>query len=205
MSEEIKKDTAESTAASEVTENASATTAPNETPVPEATAPADTTAPSAGPETVTESAETKESAPTVAEEATAPADDSATATTQPQVIIERERDFAHYVGFALLCVLSIIFFFVPGIAVTYTVNLIPGVSLGAIAAWIFSALLSVIIWFIFKLKIKGFKKSFYFYIGLCVVVLAILGTAEALTDSTKVFTSIFHLLTGTQAVPPPTV
>ena len=42
--------------------------------------------------------------------------------TQPQVIVQRERGFAHYVGFALLCVLCICFFFMPGIAITYGVS-----------------------------------------------------------------------------------
>ena len=56
------------------------------------------------------------------------------ATTQAQVIVQQERGFAHYVGFALLCVLCIAFFFIPGIALTFAVSLIPGISLGAIAA-----------------------------------------------------------------------
>lgn len=129
-------------------------------------------------------------------EAEIPAEEPASSMTQPQIIVQRERGFAHYVGFALLCVLCVVFFFIPGIALTYAVNLIPGVSLGAVAAWIFSAILSVIVWFIFKLKIKGFKKSFYFYIGLCVIVLAILIAAEILTENTNVFSSIFALLAG---------
>ena len=47
-----------------------------------------------------------------------------------------------------------------------------------------------------ELKIKGFKKSFYFYIGLCVVVLAALIAIEVLTENLNVFSSIFALLTG---------
>ena len=92
--------------------------------------------------------------------------------TQPQIIVQKERGFSHYVGFALLCVLCICFFFMPGIALTFGVSRL--VSLNGAAAWIFSAILSFIIWLIFKLKVKGFKKSFYFYIGLCVVVFALL-------------------------------
>lgn len=119
--------------------------------------------------------------------------------TQPQVIVQRERGFSHYVGFALLCVLCILFYFAPGIALTYVINMIPGVSLGAMAAWVFSAVLSVVVWLIFKLKIKGFKKSFYVYIGVCVLVVAILIAAEILTEQTGVFANIAAVLTGANA------
>jgi hypothetical protein len=101
------------------------------------------------------------------------------------------------VGFALLCVLCICFFFMPGIALTFGVSRL--VDLNGAAAWIFSAILSLIIWLIFKLKVKGFKKSFYFYIGLCVVVLALLIAIEVLTEKLNVFASIFALLTGATA------
>jgi len=113
---------------------------------------------------------------------------------EPQVIIQKERGFAHYVGFALLCVLCIFFFFMPGIALTFGVSRIA--TLNGAAAWVFSAILSVIIWLVFKLKIKGFKKSFYWYIGLCAVVLAILIAIEVLTENFNVFSSIFALMTG---------
>ena len=113
--------------------------------------------------------------------------------TQPQVIVQRERGFAHYVGFALLCVLCICFFFMPGIAITYGVSRL--VTLNGAAAWIFSAILSVIAWVIFKIKIKGFKKSFYWYIGLCVVVLALLIFIEVVTEA-NVFANIIALLCG---------
>ena len=119
--------------------------------------------------------------------------------TQTQVIVQRERGFAHYVGFALLCVLCIAFFFIPGIALTFAISLIPGISLGAIAAWTFSAIFSVIAWAIFKLKIKGIKKSFYFYIGLCVLVSILLVVIEVLTEETNVFAKIFALLSGAGA------
>ena len=114
--------------------------------------------------------------------------------TQPQIIVQKERGFSHYVGFALLCVLCICFFFMPGIALTFGVSQL--VSLNGAAAWIFSAILSFIIWLIFKLKVKGFKKSFYFYIGLCVVVFALLIAIEVLTEKLNVFASIFALLSG---------
>ena len=123
----------------------------------------------------------------------------APAAAQPQVIVQRERGFAHYVGFALLCVLCIAFYFIPGIALTFAISLIPGISLGAIAAWTFSAIFSVIAWAIFKLKIKGIKKSFYFYIGLCVLVSILLVVIEILTEETNVFAKIASLLCGAGA------
>ena len=147
---------------------------------------------------VQESAPVEQAAPV--EETVAPVDASAgsateaPSVTQTQVIVQRERGFAHYVGCALLCVLCICFFFMPGIALTFGVSRL--VSLNGAAAWIFSAILSFVIWLIFKLKIKGFKKSFYFYIGLCVVVLAALIAIEVLTENLNVFASIFALLTG---------
>jgi hypothetical protein len=140
---------------------------------------------------VQEAAPVEQAAPV--EEAVAPVEE-APSVTQTQVIVQRERGFAHYVGFALLCVLCICFFFMPGIALTFGVSRL--VSLNGAAAWIFSAILSFVIWLIFKLKIKGFKKSFYFYIGLCVVVLAALIAIEVLTENLNVFSSIFALLTG---------
>jgi hypothetical protein len=121
------------------------------------------------------------------------------AAPQPQVIVQRERGFAHYVGFALLCVLCIAFYFIPGIALTFAISLIPGISLGAVAAWTFSAIFSVIAWAIFKLKIEGIKKSFYFYIGLCVFVTILLIAIEILTEETNVFAKIFSLLCGAGA------
>lgn len=121
----------------------------------------------------------------------------AVSETQPQIIVQKERGFSHYVGFALLCVLCICFFFMPGIALTFGVSRM--VALNGAAAWIFSAILSFIIWLIFKLKVNGFKKSFYFYIGLCVVVFALLIAIEVLTEKLNVFASIFALLTGAAA------
>ncbi len=140
---------------------------------------------------VQEGAPVEQAAPV--EETTAPVEE-APSVTQTQVIVQRERGFAHYVGFALLCVLCVCFFFMPGIALTFGVSRL--VSLNGAAAWIFSAILSFVIWLIFKLKIKGFKKSFYFYIGLCVVVLAALIAIEVLTENLNVFSSISALLTG---------
>lgn len=121
----------------------------------------------------------------------------AVSETKPQIIVQKERDFSHYVGFALLCVLCICFFFLPGITITFGVSRL--VALNGAAAWIFSGILSFIIWLIFKLKVKGFKKSFYFYIGLCVAVLAFLIAIEILTEKLNVFASIFALLSGAAA------
>ena len=135
--------------------------------------------------------------PAAVEPAAEPTQEVEPSATQPQIIVQKERGFSHYVGFALLCVLCICFFFMPGIALTFGVSRL--VALNGAAAWIFSAILSVIIWLIFKLKVKGFKKSFYFYIGLCVVVLALLIAIEVLTEKLNVFASIFALLTGAAA------
>jgi hypothetical protein len=129
-------------------------------------------------------------------EATAEPAQPAVSETQPQIIVQKERGFSHYVGFALLCVLCVVFYFIPGIAISFAINQIPGVGLGAVAAWALSAIFSVIAWLIFKLKIKGFKKSFYFYIGLCVVVFALLIAIEVLTENYNVFSSIFAMLMG---------
>lgn len=169
MSEEMKNEDEKVVAAAETTVEA--------TPMPTADTPAET-ADSAAVETTAEPAQ-----PAVSE-------------TQPQIIVQRERGFSHYVGFALLCVLCIVFYFIPGIAISFAINQIPGVALGAVAAWALSAIFSVIAWFIFKLKIKGFKKSFYFYIGLCVVVFALLIAIEVLTENYNVFSSIFGMLMG---------
>lgn len=143
-------------------------------------------------------AETTEAAPVESMEQAQPEEPVAETYEQPQVIVQRERGFAHYVGFALISVLCICFFFMPGIAITFLVSLIPGVALGAIAAWTFSSILSIIAWVIFKIKIKGFKKSFYMYIGLCIVVLAILIAVEVMTEA-NVFSRIIALLTGADA------
>lgn len=122
----------------------------------------------------------------------------ADAYEQPQIIVQRERGFSHYVGFALISVLCICFYFMPGIAVTFLVSLIPGVTLGAIAAWAFSAILSIVAWAIFKIKISGFKRSFLAYIGLCIAVLALLIAIEVLTEA-NVFSKIIALLCGGDA------
>ena len=156
-------------------------------------------APAADPaEVLNDIAEPAEAAPAESAETYQPAEPVAETYEQPQVIVQRERGFAHYVGFALISVLCICFFFMPGIAITFLVSLIPGIALGAIAAWTFTAIFSVIAWAIFKIKIKGFKKSFYMYIGLCIVILAILVAIHVMTEA-NVFSKIFALLCGADA------
>lgn len=81
----------------------------------------------------------------------------------PKVIVKKERGVSYFVGFALLTLLAICFFFIPGITLVYLVSCVAAIS--APVAWIFAAILSVIVWFIFKLKIKGFRNSFLWYIG----------------------------------------
>lgn len=181
MSEEIKNDNED---ISKVPEGPMAEPV-QETPVPEAAQ-----TPEAAPQEAA-NAIPQEVPEVVPQEAPA---QPATPETQPQIIIQKERGFSHYVGFTLLCVLCVVFFFIPGIAISYGVHCIA--NLTAAVAWIFSALLSVIIWFIFKLKIKGFKKSFYFYIGLCVLVTILLVAIEILTEKANVFASIFSMLVG---------
>ncbi len=122
-----------------------------------------------------------------------PAESASKPDEKPQVIIQHERGVSHYVGFALLTVLATCFFFIPGISLVYLVSCIAAIS--APVAWIFAALLSVIVWFIFKLKIKGFKKSFFWYIGLCVLVSIILVSLTVLT-SYQILSGIFSLLIG---------
>ncbi|MCF0222089.1 MAG: hypothetical protein HUK19_07330 [Fibrobacter sp.] len=134
--------------------------------------------------------------PTTPPSPATPAVEPEPSVTQPQVIIKKERGFAHYVGFAIIFVLCVCFFFAPGIALTYVLNLVPGVELTGITSWMLSAIFSVVVWLIFKLKIKGFKKSFYFYIGACILILGILVGAEFLTQQTNVFGDILAMLAG---------
>ena len=101
-----------------------------------------------------------------------------------------EKGFAHYVGFALLSALFIIFFFMPGITASFLINKLA--TLPGTAIWILSAVFSVIIWAMFKLKIKGFKKASLFYIGFCGLVFVILilianmSSAEIFTGETGI-------------------
>ena len=111
----------------------------------------------------------------------------------PQVIIKKDRGLAYYVGFALLVVLSFAFFFLPGITITFAVSRL--VDLNTSAAWVFSTILSFGVWLIFKLKIKGFEKSFHRYLVLCVVCLVAMFTIQFITDY-NLISEVVALLIG---------
>ena len=113
-----------------------------------------------------------------------------------QIIIKKDRGLAYYVGFALLVVLSIAFFFLPGITITFAVSRL--VELNPSATWVFSSILSFGIWLIFKLKIKGFEKSFHSYLVLCVVCLVAMLAVQFITDY-HVISEVISLLLGAQA------
>ena len=111
----------------------------------------------------------------------------------PQVIIKKDRGLAYYVGFALLVILSFAFFFLPGITITFAVSRIAPLTMSA--AWVFSTILSFGVWLIFKLKIKGFEKSFHRYLVLCVVCLVALFAIQFITDY-NVISEVVALLIG---------
>ncbi len=117
---------------------------------------------------------------------------------KPEVIVKKERGFAHYVGFALLTLLAITFFFMPGISIAFLINKVGG-GLQAATAWIISASFSFLIWLMFKLKIKGFKKASAWYIGFCGLVFLILmllsqlGNYQIFLDDAEK-TGIFNIL-----------
>ena len=114
-------------------------------------------------------------------------------TIGSQVIIKKDRGLAYYVGFALLVVLSFAFFFMPGIAITFAVSRIA--ALNTTAAWVFSAILSFVVWLLFKMKIKGFEKSFHWYLVLCVVCLVAMFAIQFATDY-NVISEVISLLAG---------
>lgn len=131
---------------------------------------------------------------TPAETATPEAQPAAQAPTkEPKKKKEaaKERGFSHYVGFALLTFLAIIFFFMPGISAAYLINQVG--TLSPAAAWIIAAAFSAIIWLIFKLKIKGFKKASAWYIGFCGLIFAILLLVWQFTEI-QIFSGIFKML-----------
>ncbi|MFA6341922.1 MAG: hypothetical protein WCX75_03595 [Fibrobacteraceae bacterium] len=116
------------------------------------------------------------------------------ATTQPMVIVETERGFAHYAGIAFLTVLAVFTFFVPGISVVYLVSQL--VDINAPAAWIFSAIFSLILWIGFKLKIHGIVKATAIYLAFCSVILCILFIIYFMTDTGNIFGNISDMLFG---------
>ena len=113
-----------------------------------------------------------------------------------QVIIKKDRGLAYYVGFAMLVVLSVAFFFLPGITITFAVSRL--VDLNTSAAWVFSTILSFGVWLIFKLKIKGFEKSFHSYLVLCVVCLIAMFAIQFITDY-NIISEVIALLIGAKA------
>ena len=114
-------------------------------------------------------------------------------TIGSQVIIKKDRGLAYYVGFALLVVLSMAFFFMPGITITFAVSRL--VELNTSAAWVFSAILSFVVWLLFKMKIKGFEKSFHWYLVLCVSCLVAMFAIQLLTEY-NIISEVIALLLG---------
>ena len=113
-----------------------------------------------------------------------------------QVIIKKDRGLAYYVGFALLVVLSVAFFFLPGIAITFAVSRL--VDLNTSAAWIFSSILSFGVWLIFKMKVKGFERSFHSYLVLCVICLVAMFAIQFITNY-NIISEVIALLVGANA------
>ncbi len=113
-----------------------------------------------------------------------------------QVIVKKDRGLAYYVGFALLVVLSFAFFFLPGITITFAVSRL--VDLNTSAAWVFSSILSFGVWLIFKMKIKGFEKSFHSYLVLCVICLVAMFAIQFITDY-NIISEVIALLVGAKA------
>lgn len=133
---------------------------------------------------------------TKAQEVTPAADQQTTEQTKKEQPAKQEKPaaekgFSHYVGFALLTFLAIIFFFIPGISVAYLINQVG--TLSPAAAWIIAAVFSAIVWLIFKLKIKGWKRASGWYIGFCGLVFTTLLLVWQLAEI-QVFGGIFGML-----------
>lgn len=114
--------------------------------------------------------------------------------TAPQVVIEKEKSFAYYVGFAFLTVLAITFFFIPGISIVYLIHQINPVN--ASTAWIFAAVLSVILWVLFKFKISGIVKATYIYLCFCLLIFVVLVIIYGTSQTGNIFGNILAMLTG---------
>ena len=113
-----------------------------------------------------------------------------------QVIIKKDRGLAYYVGFHQLFVLCDAFFFLPGIAITFAVSRL--VDLNTSAAWIFSSILSFGVWLIFKMKVKGFERSFHSYLVLCVICLVAMFAIQFITNY-NIISEVIALLVGAKA------
>lgn len=114
--------------------------------------------------------------------------------TAPQVIVEKEKGFAYYVGFAFLTVLGLTFFFMPGISIVYLVHQIN--PLNAPTAWIFAAVLSIILWILFKFKISGIVRATYFYLCFCLLIFAVLVVIYFTSQTGNIFGNILAMLLG---------
>ncbi len=114
---------------------------------------------------------------------------------EPQVVVQKEKGFTYYVGFAFIFVIGLFLFFVPGLVITYGVSSLVG-GLPLTATWLFSAILSVIIWIIFKVKIKGFKKTFYWYLGLAILILAAFVGIDVATEGHHI-SKVMNMMIGT--------
>lgn len=112
------------------------------------------------------------------------------------VIVQKDRGLAYYVGFAVLTVLSIAFYFMPGILITFATSRL--VDLTSSAAWLFSAIFSIGVWLIFKLKIKGFETSFKWYLTLCVACVLLMVGIQFATNY-NIISEIVALLIGAKA------
>ena len=112
------------------------------------------------------------------------------------VIVQKDRGLAYYVGFAVLTVLSIAFYFMPGIAITFATSRL--VDLTSSAAWLFSAIFSIGVWLIFKLKIKGFERSFKWYLTLCVACVVLMFGIQFATNY-NIVSEVVALLIGAKA------
>ncbi|MDR1759091.1 MAG: hypothetical protein LBR60_01035 [Fibrobacter sp.] len=119
-----------------------------------------------------------------------PAAPETQAPPDPQVIVE--KGVAHYVGFAFIVLFAVFFFFIPGISFTYLLSNV--VVLEPAAVWILTAIFSVILWLILKLKIKGLKRPTYIYLGFCVFVFALLVLIYVLNENSNIFSGIFKCL-----------
>jgi uncharacterized MAPEG superfamily protein len=118
----------------------------------------------------------------------------ATTTAKPVVIVETEKSFAHYAGIAFLTVLAVFTFFVPGVAIVYLVSQITDIN--APAAWIFSAILSLILWIGFKLKVKGLVRTTVFFLGFCTLILGLLFVIYFTSDTGNIFGNMANMLSG---------
>jgi hypothetical protein len=85
-----------------------------------------------------------------------------------------------------------IHFFCPGVAIVYLVSQITDIN--APAAWIFSAILSLILWIGFKLKVKGLVRTTVFFLGFCTLILGLLFVIYFTSDTGNIFGNMANML-----------